>query len=280
MPEGMAGEAAYMLVKLTTEPWAVERFILNEREVARHNDPEKIRLFGLDLLANGQHHAVSATEDGRLIGGHQRVLGAKSAGIRTLLTNVFPRTLTPTQFKLLMMSENIQRADWTPYQKWVIGAELMAENPGWKLLDLAGHLHVDPSSVTRLMSPSKVVPVWVEALKDGKVGVSDIYAASKLPEADQPGLLTFKLAGHSAADLEKEVSKLNRKTAPAVKLARITVKLPGGVTIILSGKKMAIEDACEAFGEGHKECKKAISQGLTAPSWVSAMKDKAAQPST
>ena len=62
-------------------------------------------------------------------------------------------------------------------------------NPSWQLKDLAEALHLDPSTVTRLLSPSKCIPAVQDALKQGKIGISDCYPISKLPESEQAGLL-------------------------------------------------------------------------------------------
>lgn len=172
-----------------TKPLAIEHrpldwFKTDARELARHDDPAKVRLQGEDMLAKGQLQPVGATEDGRMIYGHGRWLAAKSAGIKTLEVKLFPTSLSDTQFKLIRAAENLQRKELTGYQKWLLCADLMACNPTWQMKELAEQLHLDPSMVTRLLSPSKCIPAWQEALAAGKVGISDCYAASKLGIVD------------------------------------------------------------------------------------------------
>ena len=70
----------------------------------------------------------------------------------------------------------------------------MACNPTWQHKDLAQALNLDPSMVTRLLSPLKCIEGVAGALKEEKVGISDCYAASKLPPEEQAGLLSLKLA--------------------------------------------------------------------------------------
>src|ERR1700747_3321288 len=118
---------------LATECRPLDWFKTDAGQLARHDDPEKIRLRGLDMLANGQLQPVGATEDGRMIFGHGRWLAAKAAGIKTLEGRLFPASISDTQFKLIRAAENLHRKELTGYQKSVLCAELMAGNPTWQM---------------------------------------------------------------------------------------------------------------------------------------------------
>src|SRR5947209_7822816 len=111
--------------KLATECRPLDWFKTDAAQLARHDDPEKIRLRGLDMLANGQLQPVGATEDGRLIFGHGRWLSAKAVGIKTLEVKLYPMSLTDTQFRLIRAAENLQRNELTGYQKWLLCTDLM-----------------------------------------------------------------------------------------------------------------------------------------------------------
>ncbi len=124
---------------LATEIHPLEWFILDEHELARHDDPEKIRLHGQDMLAKGQLQPVGATQDRRMIFGHGRWLSAKSAAIKTLEVKIFPATLSETQFKLIRASENLHRKELTFHRKWQLAVELMTANPTWSQKTLAEH---------------------------------------------------------------------------------------------------------------------------------------------
>src|SRR6266581_3770424 len=95
--------------KVSTELWPLDSFKTDAGQLARHDDPQKIRLRGLDMQANGQLQPVGATEDGRLIFGHGRWLSAKAVGIKTLEVKLYPATLSDTQFRLIRAAENLQR---------------------------------------------------------------------------------------------------------------------------------------------------------------------------
>ena len=82
--------------KPATEQRPTDWFKPDQRELDRHDDPEKTRHLGEDMLANGQLQAVGATEDGRMIFGHGRWLAAKAVGIKTLEPSDSPGGLTQT----------------------------------------------------------------------------------------------------------------------------------------------------------------------------------------
>lgn len=261
--------------KLATECRALDWFKPDAEQLARHADPEKVRLRGLDMLAHGQLQPVGATEDGRLIFGHGRWLAAKAVGIKTLEVKLYPASLSGTQFKLIRAAENLQRNELTGHQKWLLCADLMSDNPTWQMKDLAEKLHLDPSMVTRLLSPSKCIPAWQEALAAGRVGISDCYAASKQGESEQAELLRLKLAGASRDAIEQAGRKKRTPAAASVRLSRIKAMLPSGVVIVASGESLTLEDFGESLGEAQRQVEKARKQGLNARTFQAVLRDQA-----
>lgn len=248
----------------------------DERELARHDDPEKTRLLGENMQANGQLQACGATEDGRMIYGHGRLLAAKAVGVATLEVKIFPASLPTTQFKIIRASENLQRKDLTGFQKWILCSELLSENSDWQMRDLAAHLHLDPSMVTRLLSPSKCIEAARQALREGKIGITDCYAISKLPEAGQAGLLAMKLSGASREDIEAAGRKTRTAAASgSVKVSRLRCALPSGIAVQFTGEGLSLEDALEAMKDLTAELKRAIEQGLDSKTVVRVLADKA-----
>jgi len=262
-------------MKPVTEHRPVEWFKLDEREVARHDDPEKIRLLGEDMLANGQLQAVGATEDGRMIWGTGRGLAAKAAGIKTLEVKLYPASLPDSQFKLKRAAENLQRKDLTSYQKWLLCVDLMSGNPTGQMSDLAELLHLAPPTVTKLMSPSKCIPAAQEALRDGKIGITDCYELSRVPAEQQAELLRLKLSGTSRDGLAERVRKQKKQATPQVRAKRIVCQLVSGVSITVAGAELSLDDMIESMAEAQKEAKKARDQGLDARTFQAVMRDKA-----
>jgi len=267
------------MTSLNTKPLVIEHrpldwFKPDQQELARHDDAEEVRRLGEDMMAKGQLQAVGATEDGRVIFGHGRWLAARAVGIRTLEVKLWPASLPDTQFKLIRAAENLQRKELKHYQKWLLCADLMACNPTWQLKDLAEALHLDPSMLTRLLSPSKCIPAWQDALKAEKVGISDCYAASKLPPEEQGELLALKLSGASRDTIEQAGRKKRASGTPSVKVARVKCTLPSGINVVVSGEGVSLDESIEALTEAIKEMKRARDLGYTAKTFAAAMKDK------
>lgn len=260
---------------LLVESKPLDWFKPDERELARHDDPEKILLTGQNMLANGQLQAVGATEDGRMIFGHQRWLAAKAVGIKTLEVKIFPASLTDTQFRLIRAAENLQRKDLTGHQKWLVCADLMRGNPTWQMKDLAAALNLCPSMVTRLLSPSRCSPAWLEALKNEKVGISECYAASKLSEQEQAGLLALKFSGASRDEIERAGRKTrNGTSAEVVRMSRVNIELHGGAKITVTGKEIGMAEVVDLLASTLKEARAAADK-FDVKTFQSMMRDKA-----
>lgn len=229
---------------------------------------------GASMKALGQLQPVGARPDGTLLWGERRLRAARLAGLAELQVIITDRPLSESEIRLIQLTENMLRADLSGHEKWQGCAELMRLNPHWQLKDLAAHLRLDPSMVTRLLSPSKCIEAAQAALRDGRIGVSDCYAISKQPADEQAGLLARKLSGASRDAIE-QAGRKQRVTPPAVKVTRIKAVLPSGVSIVASGEGLSLDDLIESLGEAQKEAKKAREQGLDAKTFSAVMRDKA-----
>lgn len=234
-----------------------------------------LRSLGESMKAFGQLQPVGAKPDGTLLWGERRYRAAQLVGIKELQVIITDRQLADMEIRLIQLTENMLRTDLTGHEKWQACAELMCMNPHWQMKDLAEHLHLDPSMVTRLLSPSKCIPAAQEALAAGKIGISDCYAISKLPEWEQAGLLALKLSGASRDAVEQAGRKSRKGQAATVKVARIKCPLPGGTVVQISGNGISLDEAIAVAQEWVREAKKASEQGLDAKTFERVCKDKA-----
>jgi ParB family transcriptional regulator, chromosome partitioning protein len=218
---------------------------------------------------------VLARSDGTIIDGERRWRAAKAAGLTTLDVIITEENLSQSQMKQMQLITAMQRTDLSGWEKFLGCSELMCMNAGWQMKDLAEHLHLDPSMVTRLLSPSKCIEAWQNALRDGKVGISDCYCASKLPEAEQAGLLALKLSGASRDTIEATARKSRSSGTPMVKVTRVKCPLPTGTVVVVSGPEMSLDDLIEALGQALDAAKKANRDGLDVKTMQAVMKDKA-----
>jgi ParB family chromosome partitioning protein len=210
----------------------------------------------------------------RAVYGNGRILAAIGAGLKAVPANILDEKTLADGVGVVQLVENMLRTDLTGYEQWQGCLEALKQNPNWTYRELSERLSIDQSSITRIMSPLKVILPWQEALKAGKVGISDCYAASKIPEADQAALLALKLSGASRDQLEKAGRKARTTTPTAAKLSRIPVKLPGGASVVIAGREMSLDEVIDTLSEVMKAARKARDEGLSVKSWTALMKDK------
>src|SRR5438128_6760151 len=122
-------------------------------------------------------------------------------------------------------------------------------NPQWRQKDLARALNVSDKMATVNLSPSNCIQAWQEALKAGQVGISDCYAASKLPQDQQSALLRVKLSGASRDSIEQTGRKSRNGWKEAVRVQRVKCMLLSGVSVVVSGAGVSLDESIEALGE-------------------------------
>lgn len=259
------------MAQLTTKPLS---WFKTNPQVRKAFDEAELRLLG-ESLRHKQLQPVLAKPDGTIIAGERRYRAAKLVDLPSLMVILTDEPLTDSEVRAIQLTENIHRADLTGYEKWQACKELLELNPGWQGKDLAEHLHLDPSSVTRLLSPSKCIVEVQEALRDGRIGISDAYALSKLPPEDQPGLLALKLSGGSRDALEQAGRKKRAGNAPAVRVPSIKIALANDVSVVVKGEAIDLEQGIEALKDAIKAMSKARDNGLDAKTAQLVWKDMA-----
>jgi ParB-like chromosome segregation protein Spo0J len=234
-----------------------------------------------ELLRLGQSykkrpvHPLIARPDGTVIDGNRRMIGLKLIGETEAEFLITDEDLKPEDLLEIGLITAIHRLDLTGFEKWQASEKLLALHPGWLGKELADYLNFDPSMVTRLLSPGKCIAEAQEALAQGKIGISDCYALSKVAAAEQARLLALRLSGASRDQLESEGRKRRRGGKPAVSVNSIRCPLPSGLTVVVKGKDMSLEDAVEALAEVMKAMKKAGAEGIDGSTFSRICRDRA-----
>ncbi len=259
------------MAKLETKPLSWFKIAPQAR---REFDEAKLLELGECIKARGQYQPVLAKPDGTLIAGERRYRAAKLVGLPTLDVVITEEPLTDTQIKVIQLTENLHRADLKDSEKWRACEELLSLNPGWANKDLAAHLNLSESTVTKYLAPSRCIPEVQQALEAGRVGITAAYEISRAPAEQQGELLGMKLSGTSRDGLAERVRRQKSESTPQVRVKRIACVLPSGVSIVASGPELSLDDLIEALGEAQKEAKKAREHGYTAKTFAAAMKDR------
>lgn len=226
-------------------------------------------------LRKRQWHPVIARPDGTLIDGERRVRAAELEGLESLDTIIVDGELTQSEIRLAQATTAMHRADLTPGEKYDLCYELLQLRPDWKAKDLAEHLCIDPSMVTRIMAASNTIPAVRQALKDGKLSTTDVYAISKVPDAEQPALLEAKLHGASRDALEERVKATRRKTTAPPESRVNSIRIPlSGMCYTISGKALTFNDLVDGLFALAKEARKGRDQFNDLKTWLAVMRDR------
>jgi ParB family chromosome partitioning protein len=241
-------------------------------------DDDELDRLGDDMLARGVLNPLLAWVDGDhgIIGdGWRRWLAAGRKKIQELPVIIIAKPKTVTEARGIQFATVIHRADLSGHEKSSAAAELMRMNPQWSQVDLTNFLHIAPSMGTKLLSPSKCINEVKDALREGKIGISTVYTISKCktPE-EQQRMLAQALAGSSRDQLEQAFRKNRTPRAPAVRVSRVKCVLPSGVSVVVSGERVSLEECVQALADASKEMKRACELGYTARTFAAVMKDR------
>ncbi len=241
------------MAQLTTKPLS---WFKTNPQVRKTFDEAELRLLG-ESLRHKQLQPVLAKPDGTIIAGERRYRAAKLADLPNLMVIVTEEPLTDAEVRAIQLTENIHRADLTGYEKWQACKELLELNPGWQGKDLAEHLHLDPSSVTRLLSPSKCIVEAKRLCVTARSGFLTLYALRNSRRKTNRACLALKLSGGSRDALEQAGRKKRAGNAPAVRVPSIKVPLANGVSVVVKGEAIDLEQGIEALKDAIKAMTKA-----------------------
>lgn len=245
-------------------------------QVRTEFDDEEDHRLGASMKEHGQIQPIVVAPDRKtvLIGGRRgralQLIGDEFADVKIL-----DRLPSDSELKILQLIENLQRKSLSGFDQWVGCTDILGMNVNWQAKDLAERLAVDQSSITRILSPSKCCREVQDALKEGKVGISDCYAMSKLPHDKQLGLLAMKLSGASRDALEEAGRKARRVTQPSPKVSRAQLVLTSGIKIVVSGASICCDTLLDAFADAARELRKAREQNLSVKTLEAVLKHKA-----
>lgn len=262
------------MIQLRQREW----FKPDPKQPRKSFNDDDINRLGDDMVARGVLVPLLAREDGQfglIIDGGRRWLAAERKGIAELPVIITDKSQTELEIRGIQIATAIHRQDLTGFECFGACKELLKLNPDWKLADLAKFLHQGAPTVTKWLSPGKCTPAWRDALEQGRVGISDCYAASGLPPEEQDRLLVKKLAGASRDEIAQAGRQHRNAGKPSVKLTRVKCLLPSsGVSIVASGAELSLDEFIESLGEAQKEARKARDNGGDIKSFQSLMAAK------
>ncbi len=167
-----------MLVKRTE---LVDKHQIKVNEQARkQSDKAELLRLGESLLVE-QLQPIGLLPDFTLCWGERRWRAAMLLDqITHLWAVILDQPMTESAFRILQLTENLFREDLTAAEKTQGIAELKRLNPAWTNKEVAEHLKIDASKVTRLLSVFDCLPEVQQAYFAGQI-TGAVYGISKLP---------------------------------------------------------------------------------------------------
>ena len=237
---------------------------------------EELRLLGEDMQKRGTlcPLIVRKTAEGYMVvDGHRRLAAALMVGIKELPCIVVDANTTEPQVRQIQLVTSVLKADLSAYERYVGFSSLKALTPGMTNKQLAAEVAVTEGLLSQYLSLDKCLQPVKVAAAQGKIGLNDWYALSKLAEEQQAVALAARLNGASNA----EMKRLAKPKTPTVRVARVKCQHPSGTVVTLAGEGegMSMDDVIETLADLLKSARKAHEEGLDASTWQRVLKDKA-----
>lgn len=240
-------------------------------------DPHEseLRPLGESLLVR-QFHPVILDPDYFIVDGWRRWLAAQLVALKTLKAIVAAGPITPSQLRIAQVVMSTHRAGLTPGELYTACYELLQVNQTWSAKDLAQHLKMSPSHMTRVLSASRCEEPIRNAFLAGEIDLTQTYAISKEPLEKQAAMLEMALNGAGRDELELHRRKpKRRRNGSSAALTNVTIPLPSGTTVIFRGAKVGIDEVIQAAGDVQREAKRGRDQlHLDAKSFEVVMRQK------
>jgi len=260
-----------MATTLTSKPrvW----FKPDPNQPRKSFDKDELTALG-ESLKKKQLVPLLARPDGMITDGHRRYFAGEIVGLAQLDVIITDEPMTPAQIKETQLETAMHRADLKPYEQFIGFRDWLALT-GATAKELAARINRDQSTLVRILSLSKCIQAVQQAAADGKLGPSEWYAISKVPEAEQQAMLAAKLAGASRDQLEQRGRALRNGQTPGIKVNRLKIPLGlQGRSVTIAGSNLGLDDAIELLQDALKSARKAQGENLDGKTWVQVMKQK------
>ena len=244
---------------------------LNPHQLRQGRDPADLRTLGQSVIKK-QRVPLLIRADGTILDGDGRCAGVMMIDPDFELDCIVIDGDVTADEAIEIQLVTALHADLKPYEMYLGCVEWLKHHAGATAKNLATAIGRTEGAVSMTLALSKCCTAVREAAADGKIGLSDWYHLSKLPEEHQAIALAARLNGASNG----EMKRLLKPKAPAVRVARLKCQMPSGVVVTLAGEGegMSLEDVEETLVALLKEVRKSKEQGLDSKTFQAVMRDK------
>jgi ParB family transcriptional regulator, chromosome partitioning protein len=237
-------------------------------------DQSLLRELGESMRVKQLQPIVTAP-DYTVVIGNRRGMAAMLVGLEFVEVEVLDEMPTESTVELYQWGENFFRENVSDWDKVQTCFRLIQLMPTWDHKDVANFLRVDPSMIARLLCVGKASEAVRLALQTGKICLATCYEITKCKLDDQQAALDLAINGASRADvIEHRRSGNSRGNGSSVKSTRITISLPDGILVAISGPGLTTDGVVSSCATIHKEAKKAVEKNHNVKTLEAIMRDR------
>ena len=242
-------------------------------------DPEHCRRLGESMRTHGQKVPIIGYSAGNrfvICDGGCRLEGARLVGLTELLALDLGKEPSRSDLLLAQASIDQHRQTLPPVDRARLFREILATNH-WTARQLAESVQVSEAQISRALALLGLPEEVQRLVNEGTLDPSKAYVISQEADPARQVELARTASGLSRAKLAAQIRKpaARASAAPAVRLARVKLPLPGGVSIAVSGKSLSLEDLIEALSGTLEAARKANKETLDIRTFERVLRDKA-----
>lgn len=232
---------------------------------------------GQNMLEHGQKVPVIGFFRGdRFIvcDGGCRLEGAGLVGIKELLAQDLGKEPSALELLLAQASIDIHKQYLPPIDRARLLRSIRDEQK-CTAKQLAKTLHVSEGFISRALALLELPEDVQVQINEGSLDARRGYLLSQESDPERQRQLAAEAMSVSREELGQRVRRPKSQNASEPRAKRIACPLPSGVSVLVSGPGLTLDDLIDALGEAQKEARRARDQKLDSKTWQSVMRDKA-----
>jgi ParB/RepB/Spo0J family partition protein len=217
-----------------------------------HFDAAEMAELAASIQDRGQLQAIRVTWDPvrgkwRVLVGERRLRACRLAGQTRVRCQIVERALTAGELIVEQLAENRHRQGLRPMEEARAFRDLM-RTEGWSARQLAAHLHVAPSTVTRTLKLLELLPEEQEGVASRNTSPKAARGERRKSKVLRGATLTFRTPKRNVLTLataRKSLTELEAADEMEATAAKIRARWKGGE----AGPRLATDTAPPDAGE-------------------------------
>jgi ParB family chromosome partitioning protein len=206
-----------------------------------------------------------------LIDGERRFRASEIAGLGELRCIVLSKKPNADEMLTIQLTINTQRQDLNPIEK-MSGYHKLMQLKGWNSAQLAEHLSVSKSMVTRVLALGKLSTSEQLLVAEGVIGSADAYALSRLNDEARETANRLAKEGKLGRDTLERLAR--KKSDKSSKSRTIRLELGAFKGSFQTEQAIVLSDLIDWLDQAIRECKRAAKKGLDVTTLAKVLADR------